>query len=272
MALRSFVALDIETTGLDTTRDRITEVGMVRFSRDGVEATYSQLVNPERAIPLRVQQLTGIAPADVAGAPHFNSLRLEIEEFIGQATVVGQNVSFDLAVLARQGLTPPGDVIDTLELARLVDPGHRDHSLAALAQRYGVEAPSAHRALADAETTRAVFLALYARAEALPGDLITELTALSSGMAWSPGSLLRDIAAARGATAGSLPSPAARVRPPPPWRRRLPPPSPAPASRPSSTSWPGAAGSTSWRCRFWPRASATRSPSGPGRIGPSRPG
>ena len=216
MALRSFVALDIETTGLDTTRDRITEVGMVRFSRDGVEASYSQLVNPERAIPLRVQQLTGIAPTDVAGAPHFNSLRLEIEEFIGRATVVGQNVSFDLAVLARQGLTPPGDVIDTLELARLVDPGHRDHSLSALAQRYGVEAPSAHRALADAETTRAVFLALYARAEALPGDLIAELTALSGGMAWSPGSLLRDIVAARGATADPLPSPAARVRPPAP--------------------------------------------------------
>ncbi len=213
MALRSYVALDIETTGLDTTRDRITEIGMVRFTRDGVEATYSQLVNPERAIPLRVQQLTGIAPADVAAAPHFNSLRLEIEEFIGPATVVGQNIGFDLSVLGRQGLTPPGEVIDTLELARLVDPGHRDHSLGALAQRYGVETPSAHRALADAETTRAVFLALYARTEALPGDLIAELIALSGGMAWSPAGVLREIAAARSATAAPLPSPAGRERP-----------------------------------------------------------
>ena len=213
MPLRRFVSLDVETTGLDQTRDRITEVGMVRFTRDGVDATYSQLVNPGREIPLRIQQLTGIAPADVVAAPHFNSVRLDIEEFIGEATVVGQNVGFDLSMLDREGIKPPGDVLDTLELARLVDPGHRSHNLSALAERYGVAHPDAHRALADAETTRAVFLALLARAEALPGDLIAELIGLAGGMAWSPATLLREIAEARGETAPSPPSPAARARP-----------------------------------------------------------
>ena len=221
MPPRLFVSLDLETTGLDTGRDRITEIGMVRFTREGVGATYSQLVNPEREIPLRVQQLTGITPADVAGAPHFNSLRLEIEEFIGDATVVGQNIGFDLSVLAHQQLIPPGDVIDTLELATLVDPGHRQHSLAALAERFGVAQPSAHRALADAETARAVFLALYDRAEALPDDLIAELIALAGGLSWSPTTLLQDIAASR-EDASLLPSPADRQRPSAPAQREAP--------------------------------------------------
>ena len=217
MAAHTFVSLDLETTGLDIGRDRITEIGMVRFRREGPQATYSQLVNPDRDIPLRVQRLTGIAPSDVADAPHFNSLRLEIEEFIGDATIVGQNIGFDLSVLARQDLTPPGAVIDTLELARLLEPGHRDHSLAALAERYGVAQPTAHRALADADTARAVFLALYDRAEALPDDLIAELIALADGLAWSPATLLREIAAQRGATDSTprpaLPSPLHRPRP-----------------------------------------------------------
>ncbi|PZC44892.1 MAG: DNA polymerase-3 subunit epsilon/ATP-dependent DNA helicase DinG [Chloroflexi bacterium] len=219
MPPRTFVSLDLETTGLDIGRDRITEVGMVRFTRDSVQATYSQLVNPHRDIPLRVQQLTSIAPADVADAPHFNSIRLDIEDFLADATIVGQNIGFDLSVLARADLIPPGDVLDTLELARLIDPGHRTHSLAALAQRYHVAQPSAHRALADAETARAVFLALYDRAEALPNHLIAELIALADGMSWSPATLLRDIAGARDRTSDgvrTLPSPAARLRPPSP--------------------------------------------------------
>ena len=193
---------------------------MVRFTRDGVQATYSQLVNPQRDIPLRVQQLTSIAPADVADAPHFNSIHLDIEDFLADATIVGQNIGFDLSVLARADLTPPGDVLDTLELARLIDPGHRTHSLAALAQRYHVAQPTAHRALADAETARAVFLALYDRAEAFPDDLIAELIALADGLSWSPATLLRDIAATRAgadpAAGLALPAPADRARPLPP--------------------------------------------------------
>ena len=223
MTARTFVSLDLETTGLDTRRDRITEIGMVRFTRAGVESTYSQLVNPERAIPLRVQQLTGIAPADVAGAPHFNSLRLDVEDFLGDATIVGQNIGFDLSVLSHADLSPRGDVLDTLELARLLDPAHRNHSLAALAARYDVGQPQAHRALADAETTRSVFLALYDRAEALPDDILAELIALADGMAWSPATLLRDVAAERAASARAAGEDAGRPAPPSPRARPRPP-------------------------------------------------
>jgi DNA polymerase-3 subunit epsilon/ATP-dependent DNA helicase DinG len=198
MLPRTFVAVDLETTGLDANRDAITEVGMVRFTLEGVEATYSQLVNPGRKIPALIERLTGIHDADVRDAPSFNSVRLEIDEFFGDAAVVGQNVAFDLEFLADQGVTPSGAVFDTLELVTLLDPGQGERRLGALAEHYGVPMPTAHRALADAETTRGVFLALYERARALPDDLLLELIGLGSGIDWTPAQLLEAVAVERG--------------------------------------------------------------------------
>ena len=68
---RTYVALDLETTGLDSNRDTIMEIGAVRFrttSNDGIIQanqldTWSTLVNPGRPIPIQIQQLTGIRQA-----------------------------------------------------------------------------------------------------------------------------------------------------------------------------------------------------------------
>ena len=85
---------------------------MVRFGLPGSSVaamgeTFSSFVNPDIPIPVRIQQITGISDADVADALHFNALRLQVEEFIGEATIVGQNVGFDLAFLAEQGFPDP---------------------------------------------------------------------------------------------------------------------------------------------------------------------
>ena len=186
---------------------------MVRFGLPGAASVarpemFDSFVNPDIPIPVRIQQITGISDADVADALHFNALRLEVEEFIGEATIVGQNVGFDLAFLAEQGLRPRGAVLDTLKLAALLEPQLKDRALAALAAHYDVAMPVAHRALADADATRAVFLAMYERARELPDLLLADLIALDSplpaGVAedespgWSVALLLRGIAAQRG--------------------------------------------------------------------------
>ena len=67
---RTFVALDLETTGLTPRLDRIIEVGAVRFQGDQVLASFQSLVRPEVGIPRAVQELTGIRDIDVAAAPH----------------------------------------------------------------------------------------------------------------------------------------------------------------------------------------------------------
>ena len=65
----TYVALDLETTGLDPQSDAIIEIGAVKFTREGVVDQFATLVNPYRPIPERVQQLTGIRHEDVRDAP-----------------------------------------------------------------------------------------------------------------------------------------------------------------------------------------------------------
>ncbi|MBM4429678.1 MAG: 3'-5' exonuclease, partial [Chloroflexi bacterium] len=75
---RTYVALDIETTGLDPDRDSIIEIGAVRFRVDSASPssrpaqstdTWSTLINPGRPLPYKIQMLTGIKPQDVRRAP-----------------------------------------------------------------------------------------------------------------------------------------------------------------------------------------------------------
>jgi DNA polymerase III epsilon subunit-like protein len=57
---RTYVALDLETTGLDPDHDAIIEIGAVKFRGDEVLEAWSTLVRPERPIPYRITRLTGI--------------------------------------------------------------------------------------------------------------------------------------------------------------------------------------------------------------------
>ena len=58
--MQSLISFDLETTGLDPTRDAIIEIGAVRFRGDRVEDEWSELINPGRPIPPAIVQLTGI--------------------------------------------------------------------------------------------------------------------------------------------------------------------------------------------------------------------
>ena len=110
---RTYVAIDLETTGLDPDRDAIIEVGAVRFGLDGACETFRTFVDPKRAIPYRIQRLTGITDGDVVGAPLFAEIAADLEAFVGADPVVGQNVSFDPGFLQQALVRPssPGEVL-----------------------------------------------------------------------------------------------------------------------------------------------------------------
>ena len=76
------VALDLETTGLDSDRDTILEVGAVKFRGDEVLDTFQTFVNPGRKIPDHIQRLTNISPRQVQRAPLFSSVADRVAEFI----------------------------------------------------------------------------------------------------------------------------------------------------------------------------------------------
>ena len=189
---QQFVALDLETTGLNPEVDEITEIGATRFDRDGSSEQFQTFVNPGRTIPIEIQQLTGISDADVADAPRFERVASDLATFVGNRPIVGQNIKFDLDFLSRAGLDLPGPVYDTWEIASVLLPRADHLNLASIAELLEIPVRPAHRALEDAETTRDIFLALLRRFDDLPHSLLSELHDFASAARWSASTLIAE--------------------------------------------------------------------------------
>lgn len=185
MTYTTCVALDLETTGLDASREAIIEIGLVRFRGDEVLEEWSSLVNPGRPVPRAITQLTGITSRDVAGQPSLSELLPTVRRFIGDHPVVGHNAAFDLGFLRAAGFSLPNPVVDTFELATIVLPSQSSYSLGALAAYLGVPLDHAHRALADTRCVAQLLVRLTERAAALPLPALIEINRLAAHSAWS---------------------------------------------------------------------------------------
>jgi ATP-dependent DNA helicase DinG len=187
---RTYIALDLETTGLSADRDVIIEVGMVRF-RDGEAVDeFATLINPERPIPSEVQLLTHITNGDVLGKPRFGDVASMARRFAGQLPVVAHNAPFDLAFLRAQGVCNENQGLDTWELASILLPNLPGYSLAALTQYFGISLDHHHRALSDAHAAGQLFNRLSDRAARLPRAVLLEINRLARHSHWSLASVM----------------------------------------------------------------------------------
>ena len=184
------VALDLETTGLDSNRHQILEVGAVRFRGDEVIETYQTLVNPGVAIPEFIQRLTHISPQQVKRAPFFSSVASEIEDFLGADPIIGHNIQFDIGFLANNGVQLNNPSYDTWDLATVFMPRSRQYSLKYLTSHFKVEHNDAHRALADAMATKNVYVKLLRLAAEQDSGLLAYLSNLASRSHWSISGIL----------------------------------------------------------------------------------
>lgn len=173
--LDRYVAVDIETTGLDPVHDDIIELGAVRFLAGEPTERFSAFVRPRRPVPLRVQRLTGIALDQLRGAEPIEAVFPRFLAWLGDDPLVGHNLGFDMAFLepltreyGHGGLRAH---CDTLELARICFPASR-HGLKQLATALGVELTQAHRACNDAAATGAIYRILNERVTSLPLTLL----------------------------------------------------------------------------------------------------
>lgn len=182
--MTSLVALDIETTGLDPQKDAIIDIGAVRFNEHRIEAEWSTLVNPGRPIPPFITRLTGITDQMVLQAPPIKAVLADLANFVGNSTIVGHNINFDLSFLQRYKILLANEIIDTYEMAAVLLPGAARYNLNALAHALEVPYPATHRGLDDAYATRGIFLRLLERAKALPLGLLAEIVRLSEAVEW----------------------------------------------------------------------------------------
>lgn len=146
--------IDLETTGMTATSDRITEIGIVTVVNNEVIAEWSTLVNPECSIPEEIQSLTGITNAMVRDAPTFRELAQEVQQRLVDHVFVAHNARFDYGFVKnefrRLDISFIQDVLCTVRLARKLYPGYPSYSLDALRERHHLTTDGRHRALGDA--------------------------------------------------------------------------------------------------------------------------
>ncbi|MCS6827965.1 MAG: exonuclease domain-containing protein [Caldilinea sp.] len=201
MPARVYVALDLETTGLDADQDAIIEIGAVKFTTERVLERFATLVNPQRPIPPRITQITGIRNEDVAHAPTLDRVLPELRAFVDAEVyaVVAHNTGFDLGFLAAAGLRFQRPAYDTVELAQILIPGEASYNLGELCLRLDIPLSDAHRATGDAEATAQLFRTLRRRLLQLPLPILHLIAESSEGSAWSLATLFAEAAMELGA-------------------------------------------------------------------------
>lgn len=163
--LPDFVAIDVETTGLDNRYDEMIEVAAIRFSQGVPTESFSSLIKPKRGLPKHIQYLTHINPEDLVNAPDLSSVLSRMQTFVGDDFILGHNVSFDIGFInqgqERCQLEPLQNTAwDTAEISRVFLPFIGNHKLSTLADHFKIDLKNAHRALADANATGRVLVAL----------------------------------------------------------------------------------------------------------------
>ena len=149
-----FAFVDIETTGGNAERDRITEIGIKTLAH-GQETAWECLLDPQTFIPQNIQRLTGIRSDMVAGQPPFDELALQIKKELEGKIFVAHNARFDYgfikASFKRLGLDFRPKVLCTVKLSRLLFPQQARHNLDAIVAAHGLTVSARHRALGDAD-------------------------------------------------------------------------------------------------------------------------
>jgi len=170
---RPLVVFDTETTGINARFDRIVEIACVKLHPDGRREVWVRRLNPGIPIPAASTAIHGIGDADVAGAPRFADVALELAEFLANADLAGYNITgFDLPVLRIEFLR--AGILFEIGQRRLLDAqriffAREPRHLAAAARFYcGLDHQGAHGALADAEMTMQVLIGQFQKYEDLP--------------------------------------------------------------------------------------------------------
>lgn len=178
--------LDVETTGLDPLfGDRICEIAIIQGQGLRILSTWSQLINPERAMSPSAERVHGITDEMLQQAPPFREIANHVLNLLDQKLVVGHNVVFDLAFLyaelRRIERDPPHIIaLDTLTLARrILDLSH--YSLDQVCQALGIPFSVRHRALPDALVTHQVFVNLVNRLRAQGVETAADLIRAQGG-------------------------------------------------------------------------------------------
>lgn len=166
---KSFVVIDIETTGLNSNPDvgevnHIIEVGAVKIEKGKITEKFSSFCACPIPLPQEIEKLTGISNEDLKNAPTIKQVLYDLHKFCKDSELVGHNVSFDLGFLnyygAKYKISFKEAYADTLAMSRrLLKNKLVNYRLATVAECFKLKFKG-HRALNDALVTAKIFLKL----------------------------------------------------------------------------------------------------------------
>ena len=155
---RPVVFLDLETTGINVSADRIVEISLLKVTPDGKEQWMTSRVNPEMPIPAKATAIHGISDSDIADSPTFGEIAKNVAAFMEGCDLAGYNaIKFDIPVLAEEFLRTNVDF--NFSKRKYVDPQvifykKEQRTLAAAYQFYcKKDLKNAHSAKADTQAT-----------------------------------------------------------------------------------------------------------------------
>lgn len=169
-----YVVIDIETTGLNPSRDKIIEIGAIKVSNDNIVDTFTTLINPKYPeyfeLSAFISDLTGITSVDINDRGVEQTVALTLfKDFIGNSIIVAHNATFDLNFLydnffKNLQLEFKNDYVDTWQIARwyaFKKPEMTHHKVADFIEKFNLENDaqhnSAHRALNDTLFEKQIF-------------------------------------------------------------------------------------------------------------------
>lgn len=160
-----YVVFDIETTGLNKEKGKITEIGAVKIKDRQIIDRYSTFIDPEEKLSEEIINLTNITDDMLAGQRKIGEVLPEFLDFVGDAVLVAHNASFDTGFVRIKAdelgiKNRHNTILDTLELSRTLLKDLKKHKLDVVAKRLGVSLEGHHRAVNDAEATAEIFLKL----------------------------------------------------------------------------------------------------------------
>ena len=161
----SLSVIDVETTGLSPSLDRVIEIAIVRMTPDGkIEDEFVSLINPRRDVGLT--SIHGIDASDVINAPTFEAVApMLLERLDGTVAVAGHNVRFDVGFLGAELIRVGVDIPKVPRVCTLSLSG--GGKLASCCEDYGVQFDgTAHSALDDARATAMLLAEIVRRGRA----------------------------------------------------------------------------------------------------------
>ena len=190
MNIPTFIAIDLETTGLEFDKDEIIEVALMRFQDGNPAESLDYLVRPA-SVKLRpfIESLTGISQKELDESEDFAALAGKIRSFIGDSPIVAHNASFDARFLksafAKVGIDFENHPVwDSLTLSRIAFQDVPNHRLDTLVASLGIEHSRAHRALPDAEACGKLFVKAFEKIASMDSWLMNALTKVSAETHW----------------------------------------------------------------------------------------